>query len=137
MTLVFNPFAAEGLLIVNLAGGGPIPLAVGLWTTAHAPAYADTLATYAALELAAGGGYARIGLSFGSWFFATVSPQGLAQYTGLVWTFTGARSVAGYFVCDAANTLLYWAESFSGGPYVLGGGGGPFGLTLNLSAQSP
>ena len=71
----------------------------------------DTTATY---TVCTGGGYADQTLTLGSWTQTT--PGGLAQvaYANQVFTFTGALTtngtIYGYYVTNAAATILIWSE---------------------------
>ncbi len=71
----------------------------------------DTPATY---TVCTGGGYADQTLTLGSWTQTT--PGGLAQvaYANMVFTFTGALTtngtIYGYYVTNAAATILIWSE---------------------------
>lgn len=102
--------------IAGPAGGGQGDL-IHLFTNNHAPSVTDVLADYT--ELAAG------------WY----TPQGLAVWTApafavdtsktvnapLTWTNAGGAAVTvyGYFVTNAAGTVLLWAEMDPNAPIVL------------------
>jgi hypothetical protein len=70
------------------------------------------------------------------WSAATVSGTSSATYSpDVTFSFTAAESVAGYYVVDTTSptAVLLWAESFSGGPFVLPSSGGQIQITPTLS----
>lgn len=66
---------------------------------------------------AAGGGYAAITLTAGSWTVSTSSTPRQASYAEQTFTFTGAltgnATIYGYFIVDADGVLVY-AEKAAG-----------------------
>jgi hypothetical protein len=51
-----------------------------------------------------------------------------------VWTFTGALgNVYGYYITDAAETTLLWAERFTGAPFNVQNNGDTITVTLQLT----
>jgi len=102
---------------------------------------------------ASGTGYAYIPLAPTSWTIQTLNPgtgdTNIASYAQQTFTFTGADSVAGYYVqCVKARTsgttaptaptagvsdsILMWAERFNDGPYVIPSGGGTIKITPKI-----
>jgi hypothetical protein len=92
------------------AGGDDLTLS--LYTNNYVPL--DTSVAGDFTE-AAGGGYAAVTLTMGSWTVAAGNDPSDAVYAEQTWTFTGtltgAATIYGYFVVDADGTLLF-AEKF-------------------------
>lgn len=87
------------------------------FTTNHAPASGDTLATYTAIE-ASFGGYARITLN--SWGAASINVGGAAETDEIerVWTATGSGlpvTIYGIFIIGADGFLAYAELNPTGG----------------------
>ena len=81
-------------------------------------------------------GYAPATMVPAGWSAATVSGTSSATYSpDVTFSFTAAESVAGYYVVDTTSptAVLLWAESFSGGPFVLPSSGGQIQITPTLS----
>lgn len=95
---------------------GAGPLKVHLFKAAHTPVPSDVLATYLAIEADFGGyapqlliGWLDVGLDADDRELCQAAPN-------LFVRLAGANDVYGYFVTDAANSLLWWAEQRIGGP---------------------
>ena len=94
---------------------------------------------------ATGAGYAYIVMTPTSWTINTLNPgtqdTTMASYAQQTFTFTGADSIAGYWVTTVkartsgtgtpaapvvslSDSILIWAEKFSDGPYIVPAGGG-------------
>jgi len=103
---------------------------VGLYASNYAPQHTDRQATYAAIELVVSG-YARIELVNPSvdWSIAPIALGSESTYLTLVWNFTAACTLYGYWMMDHTQTYSIWAELFATS-YVYGAGGGGFGLVL-------
>lgn len=105
--------------------------AVHLFGAAHSPAHTDTESTYAAIELAGGGGYAPISLSGPTvnWTLGKIPAGAQATYISISWTFTGTQNIFGYWLSDPANMYSLWAEAFAA-EYQFPANGGVFTLVL-------
>jgi hypothetical protein len=84
-----------------------------LFSNDYSPAKDDVLADYTEVT---GGGYAAITLVAADWS-VTTADQCVASQTEKTFTFTGATTapgtIYGYYVTNAAGTVLLWAERFS------------------------
>jgi hypothetical protein len=85
----------------------------------HQAAATDTYASYAAVELIAGG-YAPKSLVNPAvdWSIAPVPNGAQASYITLSWSLTTACTVYGYWIADQANQRALWGETFAA-PFVL------------------
>jgi hypothetical protein len=102
---------------------------------------------------ATGAGYQYIVLAPLSWTIYTNNPgtgdSNIALYAQQTFTFTGADSIAGYYVqcvkartnntapitagpVGVADSIIMWAEKFSDGPYVIPAGGGTIKITPRI-----
>jgi hypothetical protein len=90
-----------------------------------------------------GTGYAMIVLAPASWTISTPTPGAgdttMASYAQQTFTYTGADSLAGYYVVTVKNrgstgdSILMWREAFSDGPYIIPAGGGTVKVTLRIA----
>jgi hypothetical protein len=106
------PDVGEARLLANaLNKATPANQTLKLFVNDVTPGESDTAATYTA---AAGGGYADKTLTGSSWTVASVGGVTTASYAEQVFTFTGVLTtnptIYGYFVVDAADGVLLWAE---------------------------
>lgn len=83
-----------------------------LYTNNHIPAPGDVAASYTEMT---GIGYAPKTLASGSWVFNGVE----ATYPNQAFTFTAGTpvNVYGYYVTNAADGKVLFAENFTGGPW--------------------
>jgi hypothetical protein len=77
-------------------------------------------------------GYSAITLAAATWTVTTAANITTANYAQQTFSFTTAGSAYGYYVTNSANTILLWAERFTGAPFVLPAGGGSINVTVNL-----
>lgn len=92
--------------------------------------------TAASFTEATAAGYAPATLVPGGWTASTTAGTSTATYApDITFSFTAAEAVVGYYVVDTTSPtpVLLWAESFSGGPFVLPGSGGQIQITPTLS----
>ena len=92
--------------------------------------------TAASFTEATAAGYAAATMVPAGWTAATVSGTSTATYSpDVTFSFTAAETVMGYYVVDTTSPtpVLLWAESFSGGPFVLPSSGGQIQITPTLS----
>jgi hypothetical protein len=92
-----------------------------------------------------GAGYSPIILAPASWTVNTpniaTGDTTIASYAQQTFTYTGADSVAGYYVTTmrarnaaaASDSILMWRESFGDGPYIVPAGGGTVKITLKIA----
>lgn len=116
--------------IVNYSSSGDLIL--HLFTSNTTPAEGDTVSTYSEMS---GMGYASKTLTGSSWTIQTDGGTSTASYPQQSFDLTSGAgaSVYGYFVTNAAGTILMWAERFSDGPYTIPTGGGSVKITLSFS----
>jgi len=81
---------------------------------------------------ASASGYAAKSLTGSSWTITTTTGTTEAVYAEQTFTFTAAQVVYGYYVTDAANTGLLWAELFTGAPFNIPSGGGSIKVTPRI-----
>lgn len=96
----------------------------------------DTGTTAASFTEATAAGYTPATMVPAGWTAATVSGTSTATYApDVTFSFTAAETVMGYYVVDTTSPtpVLLWAESFSGGPFVLPSSGGQIQITPTLS----
>lgn len=86
-------------------------------------------------EVGAGLGYNPITLAGSGWTTSTPSNLGTATYSEVVFSFTTAQSVYGYYLTSTSSTTLLWMERFSGAPFTLPSGGGTIGITPKCTLQ--
>jgi hypothetical protein len=104
-------------------------LKLHLYTNNHTPVASDTLANYTECTDT---NYAPVTLTGANWNIAdNGSGVSLATYPAQIWTFAGAVTIYGYYVTDAGNTKVCWAEIFSA-PLNFSGGQ-QLTLTLNIT----
>jgi hypothetical protein len=93
-----------------------------------------------------GAGYNYIPLAPASWTVNTpniaTGDTTIAAYAQQTFTYTGADSVAGYYVmtvrtrnpqATASDSILMWREAFNDGPYIVPAGGGTIKVTLRIA----
>lgn len=114
MALVLTDLGADEILKTYFNNTRPTSgndLTLRLFATNVTPA--QTGVTY--IE-AAGGGYAAITLTNGSWTVSAANDPSDAVYAVQTFTFTGPlttnRTVYGYYITDADDTVIY-AEAFT------------------------
>ena len=126
------------ILANGFGNGGPGDPSIGLYTSPYAPAPADTIATYAAIE-AAWSGYARALAPLVGWTGPTIIGNG-AYVLGVSTTWTrglvagGPATVYGYFVVTASGDLA-WAQELPA-PIPVNNPGDSFPLTPQYSYLS-
>lgn len=80
-------------------------------------------------------GYAAKTLTGSSWTISTVGNVSTAAYAEQTFTFTAGETCYGYFVTNAADDKVLWAELFTDGPYVIPAGGGDINVTPKIIAD--
>lgn len=98
-----------------------------LYKVDKVPAETDIVDSYTEVDT---GGYTELSLS-AQWTIGTADPTE-ASYTQVSFDFTGAATVYGYFVTDASESILLWAEKFNDGPYNIPSGGGSVKITPKI-----
>lgn len=121
MSLVFSNLGdtlALGNLINKTANGN---LHLHLNTNNYAPVKTSTVSNFTESTAT---GYSLATLTGASWVIATDgSNNTVATYPEVTFTYTAAESVYGYYVTDAADTTLVYAEQFGAVANVPSGGG--------------
>lgn len=113
MAIVFTDIGCDEVLktyLNNVRAGNNLTLR--LYTNDYTPLQTSNNTNFTD---AAGGGYAAITLALNSWTITPANDPSDAIYANQTFTFsgnlTGNASVYGYFVTDAANTVI-WGERF-------------------------
>lgn len=83
------------------------------------------------LELSSGL-YTPLSVASGDWTVGTASGITTASRALYTWPISDSCNLYGYFVTDAANTLLYWAENF-GSTISIPTGGASINFTARVS----
>lgn len=109
-----------------LNGGAADNSLLHLYSNDKTPAEADVIGDYTLIT-----DPAAITLTGASFDYTTA--VGTASYAQQTFTFTGANTVYGYVITNAAGTILLAAERFSDGPYSIPSGGGTVKITSNIS----
>lgn len=104
-----------------LGNAAPGAFVVRLFQNNYTPTYDDVPSDYTEATLA---GYAAVTLSAGTWVYTAADPYSHADYPQITWTFTGSGSLYGYYITDTANTTVFIAEVFGGGPFTYPSAGG-------------
>lgn len=129
MALVISLTGAEELIGRALSEEAPDNCELHLYTNNGTPAASDTVATYT--ECAAAG-YASVTLTGASWTVSSETATATAEYAQQDFEPTEAVTCYGYYVTNAAGTILLWAERF-GTAAVLGAGGGTISVIPQLT----
>jgi len=95
-------------------------LRIHLYTNNHTPTIGDTLANYTECTDPM---YPAVSMTGANWSFANNAGVCTATYQQITWNFGGNVTLYGYYVTDAANGKVCWAEKFST-PINLGSGQG-------------
>lgn len=109
-----------------LNGATPDNVKLHLYSNDKTPAEADVIGDYTLIT-----DPAAITLTGSSFDYATA--VGTASYAQQTFTFTGAATVYGYVITNAAGTILLASEKFADGPYNIPSGGGTVKITANIS----
>lgn len=89
-------------------------LKLHLFTNNHAPAAADTIASYTECTDPS---YAAVALTAANWTIVQITgPISQASYPQQTFTFTNATNVYGYYVTDSGSNKVIWAEKFAAAP---------------------
>lgn len=96
------------------------------------PSESDTLNNYTE---SAATGYSVIPLPGSSWTFATAGGTSTASFPQQTFTYTTSESVYGYYITNAAETTLIWAERFTGAPFTIPSGGGTVDLDIRIEVE--
>lgn len=116
------PNSGEGVMLNNIVNKtAPSNLTLKLYKSNTTPGEADTAATYTEADFT---GYSAASLTGSSWTVTTGAPSyaSYAQQTFTSSATQSAQSIYGYFVVNAAGTLM-WAEKFTDGPYSISNNG--------------
>ena len=132
MALVVTNSGEEEMLkrIVGVATGD---LELHLYDTTLTIDDATTLAGLEAVECDQAG-YALKALAAGTWTVTVAGTTEAVYDTEQEFAFTAAsgNSVYGYYITNAGNTVLLWAEEFTDGPYTIPTGGGSVFITPKI-----
>lgn len=112
------PILLRRMLRPEVADADPFKL--GLFKSNYTPAHDTTLASFTEADYA---GYARIDLDPADWNDPTSGLPTSTIIFGIgaqVFLATASsQQVYGYFVLDATETLVLWAERFAGAPFTI------------------
>jgi hypothetical protein len=116
MPLVVPTVGAMAILRWIAGQAEPVNLTIHLYANDHVPGEEDTLADYIELAL---DDYLAAATDPALWVVAPRYGGGATMtYPPVPFRMVGPGFVFGYFVTDASNTQLVWAELFLGGPYI-------------------
>lgn len=113
--------------ILNFSATGDVR--IHLYSNNYTPVEGSTVANFTECSAA---GYASQLLTGASWSIATSSGTSEAAYAERTFTFTATQVVYGYYVTNSANTIVLWAELFTGGPFNIPAGGGSVKVTPKI-----
>lgn len=131
MTLLV-PDVGEAVMLENIVNKTTAKdLVMKLYTNNLTPAEGDIASDYTE---ATGNGYAKITLTGASWGAAVTGDPSSISYAKQTYTFTGALGdVYGYFMVQAAaETVLVYAERFTGAPYNIVNNGDKIEITPKI-----
>jgi hypothetical protein len=134
MALNVNNVAEQEMLLRIVGGTDPTSagdtLMLRLYDADKTPGEGDTFLDYSESD---GDGYAAIALLGDSFTIDTgIGDTSYATYAQQTFTYTGGDTLYGYHVTTvngAGDTILYFAEKFSDGPYTIPSGGGTIKIT--------
>jgi hypothetical protein len=138
MGAVFSDDYSKDAAATIVASSTYVPGAkLHLFKSNHTPADGDVLATYTAIESTFPGYAAQTVTGWG----APVVSAHVATVTAAQLTFTrnatgATENVYGYYVTDAANTVLLWAELDPNAPIGLTNNGDQYLVTPSVAQQS-
>jgi hypothetical protein len=116
MPLVVPTVGAMAILSWIAGQAAPVHLTVHLYANDHVPGESDTLADYVELAL---DDYIPAETDPALWVVTARDGGGATMtYPPLSFRMVGPGFVFGYYVTDASNSQLVWAELFKDGPYV-------------------
>jgi hypothetical protein len=132
MSLVITLEGAEELIGRALNEEAPDNCELHLYTSNTTPAASDTTATYTECSAA---GYASATLTGGSWTVSSETDTATAEYAQQDFEITESVTCYGYYVTNAAESIVLWAERF-GTAAVLGAGGGTISVTPQFTGTT-
>lgn len=110
-------------------------LTVKLFENNKTPAETDTEADYTEATFT---GYAAKTLTYANWNFTPGAPSAATYNAAQTWTSSAGsqdKYAYGYFVVQAADGKLLWAERFSDGPYHIVNNGDTVTLTPAITCD--
>lgn len=113
--------------ILNFSATGDVR--IHLYANNYTPVEGSIVGNFTECSAA---GYAAITLTGASWSIATATGTSEAAYAQQTFTFTATQVVYGYYVTNSANTIVLWAELFTGGPFNIPAGGGSVKVTPKI-----
>lgn len=116
--------------MLNYSATGNVVL--HLYSNNYTPVEGSTVASFTECTAS---GYAAKTLTGSSWSITTTSNVTTASYAEQTFTFSAAQVVYGYYVTDAANAIVLWAELFSGSPFNIPSGGGSVKVTPKITLE--
>lgn len=103
-----------------------------LYSSNTTPGETDTTATYTEATFT---GYSAITLTGASWTVTNADPA-VASYAEQTFTSSAGsqnQAIYGYYVTNAAGTVLMWAERFTDGPYTIVNNGDAIKVTPQIT----
>jgi hypothetical protein len=116
--------------VLNKGATGDVKL--HLYTNNYTPVAGSTVANFT--ECAAAG-YAAITLAGASWAISTSAGTTTASYAAQTFNLTASAVIYGYFVTNAAGTIVLWAELFTSAPFNIPSGGGSVQVTPKITLK--
>jgi hypothetical protein len=131
------PNAGEREMLARIVGshapGAGDTLFLRLFDNDVTPAEGDTMGTVSESD---GTGYAAIALLGDSWTISTAGGDTTsATYAQQTFTYTAGDTLYGYYITtfdEGGDSVLFWHEEFSDGPYTIPGGGGTVKVTPRI-----
>lgn len=134
MALLIVDEGLVNLLKIALGNVASGDLHLHLYTNAHAPAPADTVADYT--EPGGGIGYAVVTIPETDWATNLALHVATAIQAPFTFTFTGGPvTIEGYYVTDNTDAVLLWAEQALA-PIAIGGGGGSLDVSVKIQFKN-
>ena len=136
MALLVNDIGEQEMLariVGKHAPGAGDTLVLRLYDADRTPVEGDSISLYSESD---GTGYAAVTLEMASWTIGEgAGDTSYATYAQQTFTYTGGDTLYGYYVTtadSAGDTLVYFAEKFSDGPYTIPSGGGTIKITPRI-----
>jgi len=120
-------------IVMKSSPGAGDTLMLRLYDNDITPAEGDTFLTMSESD---GAGYEAIPMTAASWTISTGGGDTTsATYAQQTFTYSGGDTLYGYYFTtktEGGDTILYWSERFSDGPYTIPGGGGTVKITPRI-----
>lgn len=129
-----NALAAALQQVVNQSPPTPANVVLRLFTNALSPANTDLITAYTQCTDAMYAAFTMIGAT---WVLTTITGGQQMAYPSHNFLFAGTQTLYGWYITDAAATIVIAAGNFPSGPIVIPTGGGTLGVQVTLPAITP